>query len=108
MGLTWQAVDFDKMELTVGLQLQRVRRELLLRETKTEASDSDLPVPICVWPLSASGSRTRIASTPAKPGAWINEWDLVRLDPSYRPQTEVSPIAMGYDEQPDLDAEAIE
>jgi hypothetical protein len=40
--------------------------------------------------------------------AWINEWDLVRLDPSYRPQSEVSPIAMGYDEQPDLDAEAIE
>jgi P-loop Domain of unknown function (DUF2791) len=35
--------------------------------------------------------------------AWINEWDLVRLDPSYRPQTEVAPLAMTYDEQPDLE-----
>ena len=32
-------------ELTINLQLQRVRRELLLRETKTEASDSVLPYP---------------------------------------------------------------
>ena len=35
--------------------------------------------------------------------AWINEWDLVRLDPSYRPHTEVAPIAFSYAEQPDLD-----
>ena len=40
--------------------------------------------------------------------AWINEWDLVRLDPSYQPQTEVAPIAMGYEEQPDLDIEESE
>lgn len=37
--------------------------------------------------------------------AWINEWDLVRLDPGYRPQTEVTSIASRYDEQPDLDDE---
>ncbi len=37
--------------------------------------------------------------------AWINEWDLVRLDPSYRPQTEVAPVVTGYDEQADLGAD---
>ena len=35
--------------------------------------------------------------------AWINEWDLVRLDPSFRPHTEVAPVTFSYAEQPDLD-----
>lgn len=52
MGLTWPAVDFDRRELMINLQLQRVRRELLLRETKTEASDSALPMPdLCLAAL---------------------------------------------------------
>jgi integrase len=39
-------------ELDIGWQLQRVRRELLHRETKTEASDATLPLPgICVTAL---------------------------------------------------------
>jgi integrase len=45
LGLMWDAVDLDAGELTINLQLQRVRRELLLRETKTEASDGVLPYP---------------------------------------------------------------
>lgn len=48
LGLTWAAVDLDNGELSIHLQLQRVRRELLLRETKTEASDSVLPMPALV------------------------------------------------------------
>jgi len=35
--------------------------------------------------------------------AWINEWDLVRLDPSFRPQTEAVPVGVTYEEQPELD-----
>ena len=35
--------------------------------------------------------------------AWINEWDLLRLDPGFRPQTEVAPVVFSYAEQPDLD-----
>jgi hypothetical protein len=38
--------------------------------------------------------------------AWINEWDLVRLDPGFSPQTAVAPIASRYDEQPELDGDA--
>jgi integrase len=45
LGLSWPAVDLDRSELTIEQQLQRVRRELLLRETKTEASDGVLPLP---------------------------------------------------------------
>ncbi len=45
LGLTWDSVDLDAAELVVDHQLQRVRRELLYRETKTEASDASMPMP---------------------------------------------------------------
>ncbi len=35
--------------------------------------------------------------------AWINEWDLVRLDPGYRPQTEMGDLPSDYREDPDLE-----
>jgi integrase len=52
LGLTWDNVDLDAGELTVGRQLQRVRGQLLHRDTKTQASDAVLPLPdICVAAL---------------------------------------------------------
>jgi integrase len=45
LGLRWAAIDLIARELVVDHQLQRVRRSLLLRETKTEASDASLPMP---------------------------------------------------------------
>jgi integrase len=52
LGLPWDAVNLDAGELDVSWQLQRVRRQLLHRETKTEASDASLPLPdICVAAL---------------------------------------------------------
>ena len=35
--------------------------------------------------------------------AWINEWDLVRLYPAYRPQTEAVEVVSDYREDPDLE-----
>jgi integrase len=52
LGLTWDLVDLHMAELYVGEQLQRVRRQLLRREVKTEASEAPLPLPdICVAAL---------------------------------------------------------
>jgi len=34
--------------------------------------------------------------------AWINEWDLVRLDPAYSPETETVEVSTNYDEQDEL------
>ncbi|HYN30039.1 MAG TPA: tyrosine-type recombinase/integrase [Dermatophilaceae bacterium] len=48
LGLGWDAVDLAAGELTVTRQLQRVRRTLLLRETKTPSSDASLPIPALV------------------------------------------------------------
>ncbi len=35
--------------------------------------------------------------------AWINEWDLVRLDPGFRPETEAVNVHSDYREDPDLE-----
>jgi hypothetical protein len=35
--------------------------------------------------------------------AWINEWDLVRLDPTYRPISEVVDVPRDYGELRELD-----
>jgi integrase len=52
LGLTWDDVDHDEGELSIGRQLQRVSRQLLHRETKTATSDATLPLPdICAAAL---------------------------------------------------------
>ena len=45
LGLAWEAVNFEQGTLVPDHELQRVRRSLLYRETKTEASDGWLPMP---------------------------------------------------------------
>lgn len=37
--------------------------------------------------------------------AWINEWDLRRLDPGYRPETEILDVVSDYRESPDLETD---
>lgn len=37
--------------------------------------------------------------------AWINAWDLVRLDPDFEPESEVVDVLTSYDEDPALDEE---
>jgi len=58
LGLTWDDVDLDAAELSIGWQLQRVARQLLHRATKTETSDATLPLPeICATALRLRESR---------------------------------------------------
>ncbi len=52
LGLAWEHVYLDSAELYVGEQLQRVGRQLIRRETKTDASEARLPLPdLCVTAL---------------------------------------------------------
>jgi P-loop Domain of unknown function (DUF2791) len=37
--------------------------------------------------------------------AWINEWDLVRLDPTYRPSTSSTDVHMDFSESAELEGE---
>jgi integrase len=45
LGLTWDDVDLDAGKLSIGRPLQRVRRQLLHRETETATFDATLPLP---------------------------------------------------------------
>jgi integrase len=70
LGLTWDDVDLDERELTVSLQLQRVSRQLLHRETKTEGSEATLPLPdICAAALKLRKS-TQAGTKSAAGAAW--------------------------------------
>lgn len=59
LGLRWKDVDLEAAELAVAFQLQRVRRQLLHRETKTESSEATLPLPdICAAAFAGASRRT--------------------------------------------------
>ncbi|WP_446219370.1 tyrosine-type recombinase/integrase [Micromonospora sp. IBHARD004] len=76
LGLTWEDVDLDAGELTIGRQLQRVRGQLLHRDTKTQASAATLPLPdICATALGIRKAQ-RDEARAAAGNAW-RETDLV-------------------------------
>ncbi len=87
IGLPWNAVSLDAAELDVGWQLQRVRRQLLHRETKTEASDATLPLPdICVTAL-----RMREKDQAETRGAMGDDWSETGLVITTRAGTPFEP-----------------
>ncbi|WP_088290676.1 tyrosine recombinase XerC [Kineosporia sp. A_224] len=70
LGLGWEQVDLDGAGLLIEWQVQRVRKQLLRRETKTEASDAGLPLPgICVSALRERRRRQQ-AQRLAAGSAW--------------------------------------
>jgi hypothetical protein len=70
LGLTRDDVDLDHGDLSIGLQLQRVGRKLLHRETKTRASEATLPLPsICVTALHSRLAAQEVARAATGP-AW--------------------------------------
>ena len=77
-------------------ELDRTYRRL--KAMHSEAFEWDAPDVAGLERLGATRMRQYVR-------AWINEWDLVRLDPSYLPETEVASVSLGYEEQPELDAQ---
>ena len=72
LGLTWELVNFDAREPYVGEQLQRVGRQLLRRETKTETSEAPLPLPdLCVTALKLR-QQQQGADRDKADGAWLD------------------------------------
>ncbi len=70
LGLRWDAINTELRELMVDHQLQRVRRELLYRETKTEASDDSLPLPDIVTTALTLRRAEQEAARTAAGEAW--------------------------------------
>lgn len=67
LGMVWDDLDLDAGEVTLGLQLQRVGRQLLHRQTKTETSDDvTLPlVDVCVTALRHRRQQQHVAKEKA-------------------------------------------
>jgi integrase len=71
LGLTWELVDLDAAELYAGEQVQRVGRELIRRQVKTETSEAPLPLPeLCVAALKFRRDQ-QDADRGRADGAWI-------------------------------------
>ena len=87
LGLRWDDVDLDRREPTVAFQLQRVRRQLLHRETKTESSEATLPLPeLCV-----GGLRAHRVEQDARRSIAGNDWHRSGLVFTTRHGTPVEP-----------------
>ncbi|GGO50409.1 site-specific integrase [Streptomyces daqingensis] len=72
LGLSWQDVDLEAGQITVGRQLQRISRRLVHDETKTEASTATLPLPqICVTALQLR-RKTQQAARKAAGELWTD------------------------------------
>jgi integrase len=65
LGMCWDDLDLDADNLDIGLQLQRLGGRLLHRETKTEGSDSTLPLPGIS--ITAFAMSTRYGSRSSRP-----------------------------------------
>ncbi|MDN5747861.1 MAG: DUF2791 family P-loop domain-containing protein [Pseudonocardia sp.] len=67
-----------------------------LRALHSQAFDWDAPDVTGLERLGTTRMRQYVR-------AWINEWDLVRLDPAFQPDSQVTPVTSNYDELPELD-----
>jgi integrase len=76
LGLTWELTDLDGCQLYIAEQLQRVGRELLRRETKTDTSEAPLPLPeLCLAALRLR-KQQQDCDRQLSQGAWLDT-DLV-------------------------------
>jgi integrase len=71
LGLPDDGVNFDRQFLDISFQLQRVGRQLLHRETKTEGSAAELPMPSIV----AAALRQRLADRDRDKQAAADAWN---------------------------------
>jgi len=96
LGLMWELVNLEAGELYVGEQLQRVGRQLLRRETKTESSEAPLPLPsICVAALKlrkAQQNRDRQVQQDRKQSTGASRWTENDLVFTTRYGTPVEPM----------------
>jgi hypothetical protein len=91
-------IERDLVSLVPPDEAELDRAYRILRELHGAAYDWDPPDVAGLERLGATRMRQYVR-------AWINEWDLVRLDPGYRPVTEVVDTPPDYREQPDLTAD---
>ena len=91
-------IERDLLALVPPDETELDRAYQTLRRLHGDAYDWDPPDVVGLERLGATRMRQYVR-------AWINEWDLVRLDPDYRPATEVVDVPGDYREIVELDDE---
>jgi hypothetical protein len=89
-------IDRETHLLTPPDEVELKQAYLRLRDLHGRAFDWQPPEVTGLERLGATRMRQYVR-------AWINEWDLVRLDPEYRPETEMIDVLTDYREDPDLE-----
>jgi len=92
-----RAIERDLLLVRAPDEAELDRSHARLRALHGEAFGWDPPVARGMERASSTRMRQYVR-------AWINEWDLVRLDPTYQPMTEVAELRPAWDEDPDLEA----
>jgi hypothetical protein len=97
-------------EAQLGMRIIDREMELLTPPDEAELKQAytrvkDLHGEVFGWQPPDVGGLERLGATRMRQyvRAWINEWDLLRLDPGYRPQTEMVDVSSDYREDPDLE-----
>jgi len=88
-------IERDLLSLTPPDETELDRAYAILRELHGAAYDWEPPDVAGLERLGATRMRQYVR-------AWINEWDLVRLDPDYRPVTDVVDVPGDYREIAEL------
>lgn len=109
-----QAPQWDVIAARAETGMRLIERDMLLLRQPEDAELGDAYLRLKALHAQAFGwdppdvtGLERLGATRMRQyvRAWINEWDLRRLDPAFTPQTEVAVLATSYAEQPDLDAD---
>jgi len=90
-ALGMRAIERDMLLLDPADDAELDRAYATLRELHGSAFEWDPPDVPGLERLAATRMRQHVR-------AWVNEWDLIRLDPSYRPFTEAVPLTSNYTE----------
>src|SRR5215472_3498994 len=110
-----QTPEWDETATLADAGMRHIEREMLLLE---QPDDAELDRAYTAlkrlhgeafgWSPPDVAGLERLGATRMRQyvRAWINEWDLVRLDPQFRPQTEAVQIATDYREDSALEESA--
>ncbi|MGH3303278.1 MAG: BREX system ATP-binding domain-containing protein [Streptosporangiaceae bacterium] len=112
-----QTPEWDETATLAEAGMRRIENDMILLEPpgdaeldRTYAALKKLHGDAFGWSPPDVAGLERLGATRMRQyvRAWINEWDLLRLDPEFRPQTVAVDIATNYREDSALEESAVE
>ncbi len=111
---TKQTPEADELAAAAVLGMRAIERDMLLLDPANDAELDrayaalrELHGSAFEWSPPDVPGLERLAATRMRQHvrAWVNEWDLIRLDPTYQPSTEAASVSSNYTEDAALSDE---